>query len=543
MENISIFDLLDYSKDESIKKNITLGEKIYYSDKIEKINKKGTKQSRIIIITEKAIYNMKKKKLKRRIPLEIIKGITTSTLNDYFIIHCSNDEYDYYYCSIKKRTIFEILSKVYSKLTGEELNLFQIPEESIWKYVTLKQDKKKDPNISKMPETGGINVLDSIYKNSNINFNNNSFISINNSNPNKRNSLKKANKISIQNFDNNVNLLNFNILKVIGRGNYAKIYLVTNKKNGDFYALKSIRKDQIISENILHNILCEKEILSNNDCEFLLKSKFFFQSPERIYFVTPFIRGGDLFHLLKKKGGHLNEDLIRFYCAQIAIAIQEIHDCEYIYRDLKPENILIDEDGFIKLCDFGACTRINKNKKSKEFVGNIYYASPEMISGNGYDIMTDWWSFGILIYELLTGIVPFDSPDKKRTSELIVLSALKFPKELYTENGEKVPFCPSKDIKNLIEKLLIKDPHKRLGRKNGIEEIKTHSFFRGLKFDLIQTKKLKVIYKPNLSKDKCDTSSNFDEFFTKMDIKESPVDNWINKYQSDFDKFLIDTDE
>ena len=529
MENT--FDLLNYQKDEFITQKITKGEIIYYSDKIDKINKLGIKQSRIIIITDEALYNLKKTKLKRRIPLEIIKGITTSTLNDYFIIHCSNDEYDYYYFSVKKRTIFEILSKVYLKKTGNELNLYEINEESIWKYVTLKKDKKKDPKLSKMPEIEGKNLFNSIYFS-----NNNKKIP-----PQKRSSKIQNNNNNNNNI--NINLENFEFIKVIGRGNYAKIYLVMYKKTSEVFALKSIRKDQIISENILHNILCEKEILSNNDCEFLLKSKFFFQSPERIYFVTPFIRGGDLFHLLKKKGGHLNEDLIRFYCAQIAIAIQEIHDCEYIYRDLKPENILIDEDGFIKLCDFGACTRINKNKKSKEFVGNIYYASPEMISGNGYDIMTDWWSFGILIYELLTGIVPFDSPDKKRTSELIVLSALKFPKELYTENGEKVPFCPSKDIKNLIEKLLIKDPHKRLGRKNGIEEIKTHSFFRGLKFDLIQTKKLKVIYKPNLSKDKCDTSSNFDEFFTKMDIKESPVDNWINKYQSDFDKFLIDTDE
>ena len=522
MENT--FDLLNYQKDEFITQKITKGEIIYYSDKIDKINKLGIKQSRIIIITDEALYNLNKKKLKRRIPLEIIKGITTSTLNDYFIIHCSNDEYDYYYFSVKKRTIFEILSKVYLKKTGNELNLYEINEESIWKYVTLKKDKKKDPKLSKMPEIEGKNLFNSIY------FSNN----------NKKIPLqKRSSKIQNNNNNNNninINLENFEFIKVIGRGNYAKIYLVMYKKTSEVFALKSIRKDQIISENIIYNILNEKEILSNNESEFILNLSFFFQTPERIYFVTPFIKGGDLFNLLKKKR-HLTENLIRFYSAQIAIAISEIHESEFIYRDLKPENILIDEEGFIKLCDFGSCTRINLNKKTKDFAGTIYYASPEMIAGIGYDQMTDWWSFGILIYELLTGNVPFISHDKTRIFELIEMTEIKFPNEIYNENNEKELFYPSKEIKDLIEKLLIKDPNKRLGKKNGIEEIKTHSFYRDLNFDLVKKKKLKPLFKPNVSKEKFDIS-NFDDYFTQMEIKESPVENWVNKYQSEFYNLL-----
>ena len=521
MENT--FDLLNYQKDEFITQKITKGEIIYYSDKIDKINKLGIKQSRIIIITDEALYNLNKKKLKRRIPLEIIKGITTSTLNDYFIIHCSNDEYDYYYFSVKKRTIFEILSKVYLKKTGNELNLYEINEESIWKYVTLKKDKKKDPKLSKMPEIEGKNIFSSIY------FSNNKKIP----------TLKRASKISIQNNNNNINninLENFEFIKVIGRGNYAKIYLVMYKKTSEVFALKSIRKDQIISENIIYNILNEKEILSNNENDFILNLSFFFQTPERIYFVTPFIKGGDLFNLLKKKK-HLSENLILFYSAQIAIAIQEIHECEFIYRDLKPENILIDEEGFIKLCDFGSCTRINLNKKSKDFAGTIFYASPEMISGIGYDTMTDWWSFGILIFEMLTGKVPFISHDKTRTFELIEMTEIKFPEEILNENNEKEGFYPSKEIKDLIKKLLEKDPNKRLGKKNGIEEIKTHSFFRDLNFDLVKKKKLKPLFKPNVSKEKFDIS-NFEDYFTQMEIKESPVENWVNKYQSEFYNLL-----
>ena len=522
MENIK-FDLLNFSNDEFITQKITKGENIYYSDKIDKINKSGVKQSRIIIITDEALYNLKKTKLKRRIALEIIKGITTSTLNDYFIIHCSNDEYDYYYFSVKKRTIFEILSKVFLMKTGNELNLYEISEESIWKYVTLKKDKKKDPKLSKMPEIEGKNLFSTIY------FSNNKKIPVQ----------KRASKISIQNNNNNINninLENFEFIKVIGRGNYAKIYLVMYKKTSEVFALKSIRKDQIISENIIYNILNEKEILSNNENDFILNLSFFFQTPERIYFVTPFIKGGDLFNLLKKKK-HLSENLILFYSAQIAIAIQEIHECEFIYRDLKPENILIDEEGFIKLCDFGSCTRINLNKKSKDFAGTIFYASPEMISGIGYDTMTDWWSFGILIFEMLTGKVPFISHDKTRTFELIEMTEIKFPEEILNENNEKERFYPSKEIKDLIKKLLEKDPNKRLGKKNGIEEIKTHSFFRDLNFDLVKKKKLKPLFKPNVSKEKFDIS-NFEDYFTQMEIKESPVENWVNKYQSEFYNLL-----
>jgi hypothetical protein len=256
MENIK-FDLLNFSNDEFITQKITKGENIYYSDKIDKINKSGVKQSRIIIITDEALYNLKKTKLKRRIALEIIKGITTSTLNDYFIIHCSNDEYDYYYFSVKKRTIFEILSKVFLMKTGNELNLYEISEESIWKYVTLKKDKKKDPKLSKMPEIEGKNLFSTIY------FSNNKKIP----------TQKRASKISIQNNNNNINninLENFEFIKVIGRGNYAKIYLVMYKKTSEVFALKSIRKDQIISENIIYNILNEKEILSNNENDFIL---------------------------------------------------------------------------------------------------------------------------------------------------------------------------------------------------------------------------------------------------------------------------------
>jgi serine/threonine protein kinase len=296
-----------------------------------------------------------------------------------------------------------------------------------------------------------------------------------------------------------------------------------------------MRKDQIVSEDILDNIKLERDILSDGQCEFLLSLSFFYQSPERIYFVTPFIPGGDLYTLLKKKG-HLEEDLVRFYTGQIALAIGHLHEHGIAYRDLKPENILIDEDGYLKLCDFGSCIHMQGTKKEFTFAGSVEYASPEMISGVGHNIMTDWWSFGILLFELLYGCLPFYSLNKKRLFELIMMSEIKFPKFYVNENGENENYKVSNEAKNLILKLLVKEPGDRIGKK-GLEEIKSDSFFGTLKFDDLKNKSLQSPYKPNVGEE--EKFNNFDQEFLNMDVNESKIDEWVNDYKdwfNDFDK-------
>jgi serine/threonine protein kinase len=293
-----------------------------------------------------------------------------------------------------------------------------------------------------------------------------------------------------------------------------------------------MRKDQLISENILEDIITEKNILSEGECKFLLTLSFFFQSPERIYLVTPFMKGGDLYHKLKIDG-FLSEDLVRFYAAQIAIALEHLHESGIAYRDLKPENVLIDEDGYIKLCDFGASFHFQGTKKENTFAGSPEYAAPEMVSHEGHTIMCDWWSFGILIYELLFGITPFFNLDKNRMYELIEVGELKFPKTI--KIGEDIkPIKISEEAKNIISKFLEKNPGTRLG-KNGLKEIKTHPFFGSINFETIKNKKVKAPFKPSIIED--DLTSNFDEEFTSMTTAESPVAEWISKYQDMFDDF------
>ena len=521
----SEYDFLFFAKDYTIKNNITREEEIQFSDKIKKINKNGWKQDRYIILTDKAIYNLKKSSLKRRIDYKIIMGITLSKLSDEFVIHCEDIDYDYHYSSSRKKTIVEIIAKNYEAIKEEELKLFEIGVKNLNTFVTTKKEKEKQQKLSRMPKTGQISVNDYL-------FGNKSKTDVNVIKP-------KKGKKKVSTFQNvEVTIDDFEMLKIIGRGSVGKIVLVKYNNDGKLYAMKSMRKDQLISEGLADNILVERNILIEGQCEFILTLSFFFQTPERIYFVTPFIKGGDLFHKLKEEI-FLKESLVQFYAAQIAIALQHLHDLGIAYRDLKPENILIDEDGYIKLCDFGASVVIRGTEKEVTFAGSPEYASPEMITHEGHTFMCDWWSFGILLYELLYGNTPFYDIDKNRMFDLITTGSISFPKFIQIEGEEKPRnYKVSDDAKSLINKLLEKDPGTRLGRK-GLKEIKKHPFFSGISFEDLKKKKHKAHNKPTIKKD--DDTFNFDEEYLNMEISESPVADWCK--QDDFSKWFVQFDD
>ena len=522
----SEYDFLNFTKDFTIKNNVTREEEIQFSDTVQKINKNGWKQSRNLVLTDKAIYNLKKKELKRRIDYTKIIGITLSKQSDEFVIHCLEMDYDYQFISQKKKTIVEIIAKNYELIKEEELKLFEINVKNLNQFVTTKKEKEKQQSKSRMPKTGQINVKDYLFGNK----------SKTDVNIFQSKISKKSNSINFKNIQ--ANYEDFEIKSVIGRGSVGKILLAKYIKDGKYYAIKSMRKDQIISEGIADNILVEKNILIKSQCEFILKLSFFFQTPERIYYVTPFIKGGDLYHKLKSEI-FFKEDLVRFYTAQIAVALQYLHNLEITYRDLKPENILLDEDGYIKLCDFGSSVIIRGTEKVKNFAGSPEYAAPEIITYSGHNFMCDWWSLGILIYELLYGNTPFFNMDKTRMYDLINTGAISFPKFIQIEGEEKPRnYKVSEDAKNIISKFLEKDPGTRLGRK-GLDEIKKHPFFSGINFDDLNKKKIKPPFRPNFSKEEQDLTNNFDEEYLKLEISDSPIGDWAKEkeYSNWFDNF------
>ena len=524
----SEYDFLNLSKNYTIKNNVTRDEEIQLSDKITKINNRGWKQERYILITDKAIYNLKKLNLKRRIDFKTIMGITINQATNEFVIHCNDIDYDYHYISNRLKIILEIISKFYQLINEVELPFFVLNKKSLSEYVTTKKEKEKQQNFTRMPEEGGESISQYL-------FGNQSKTEIKKVGPSKKSKDKKMKNTFKY---TKVEYKDFEVIKIIGRGSVGKIALVKYKKNCNLYVMKSMRKDQLISDGIIDNILIERNILMEGQCEFILTLSFYFQTPQRIYFVTPFIKGGDLYHKLKNDG-YLKEDQVKFYAAQVAIALQHLHDIDITYRDLKLENILIDEDGYIKLCDFGASVKIRGTEKETYFAGSPEYASPEMITFEGYTFMTDWWSFGILIYELLYGITPFFNMDKNRMFELIEVGELKFPKTIKIDGTVK-PLKVSEEAKNIISKLLEKNPGSRLGRK-GLNEIKSHPFFGNLNFENIKIKKLKSPFKPTVTDD--DLTCNFDEEYTSMATEESPVANWISDYQEWFNDFDKDQDD
>ena len=323
-------------------------------------------------------------------------------------------------------------------------------------------------------------------------------------------------------------LEDFKVMKVLGRGSFGKVCLVQYKPTKEYYAMKSLKKDVLLDQDQVESTILEKKILQSLDHPFLVGMIFCFQTEERIYFVMPFIRGGELFkHLRQQK--FFKEDKVRFYAATIGLALDYLHSKGIIYRDIKPENILIGEDGYLKLIDFGMAKILKNDEKATSFCGTPEYLAPEVITGEGHNKSADWWSFGILIFEMLCGIPPFYSENTEKMYDLITHAELKFPK--------RIPL--SDDSKDLIKQLLIKNQNNRLGAKNGFEDIRKHPFFSGFDFEALLSKKLTPPYKPVL-KGSLDVG-NFDAEFTSEDVVNSAIPEknleFIKKNQEQFMEF------
>lgn len=277
-------DFLQYANDKDIKKLIRDGKNLFfletllYSDKITKINHYGMSQERHILITNKAVYNLKKKELKRRIEIQYIKGITISSLTEELILHGNDLEYDYHYMSSKRKMIVKEIAESYFAIKNTELPFVELTEKSLSKFVTQKTDKKKDLNFTRMPTTGLTNVKD--YYTPRVN-NDNSLLF------NKRKDIQ------------NVQIEDFKILKVLGRGSFGKVTLVEYLKTGEVFAMKSLKKDTLIEEDQIQNTLLEKKILQELEHPFLVNLQFCFQTNTRVFFVLPYMAGGELFQHLR----------------------------------------------------------------------------------------------------------------------------------------------------------------------------------------------------------------------------------------------------
>uniref|UniRef100_A0A1L8DLJ0 non-specific serine/threonine protein kinase n=1 Tax=Nyssomyia neivai TaxID=330878 RepID=A0A1L8DLJ0_9DIPT len=322
--------------------------------------------------------------------------------------------------------------------------------------------------------------------------------------------------------EDKVDITHFNIIKVLGTGAYGKVFLVRKIGGVDhnkLYAMKVLKKSNLIQKKkTAEHTRTERQVLEAiKDSPFLIDFHYGFQTESRLYLVIDYVSGGELFtHLYTRE--NFTENEVRIYIAEIVVALEQLHKLGIIYRDIKLENILLDADGHIVITDFGLSKELTleKNGRAYSFCGTIEYMAPEVVKqqGNqGHDYAADWWSVGVLAYELLTGSSPFTHENEKNTQHDISLRIQKGPPPL--------PERLSAEVRDLISKLLIKDPRKRLGgSKIDATDIKSHPFFRRIDWGKLVRKEIPAPFRP--PKDFETDTSNFSEEFTKLPTADSP---------------------
>nr|AML79401.1 putative LOV domain-containing protein [Drakaea elastica] len=302
-----------------------------------------------------------------------------------------------------------------------------------------------------------------------------------------------------------INLKHFRPIKTLGSGDTGSVHLVELVETGEHFAMKTMDKNMMLNRNKVHRVSAERQILDTLDHPFLPTLYSSFQTKTHVCLVTDYCPGGELFLLLDRQPLKvLKEDAVRFYAAEVVIALEYLHCQGIIYRDLKPENILLQKDGHISLTDFDlscltSCkpqllhpnTRDKKKQRkgrmapifvaepmraSNSFVGTEEYIAPEIITGAGHTSAVDWWALGVLLYEMLYGYTPFRAKTRQKTFANILQKDLKFPKSISV----------SLSARQLIYRLLHRDPCNRLGSREGANEIKKHPFFNGIEWALLR---------------------------------------------------------
>ncbi|KAK4509229.1 uncharacterized protein ATC70_007579 [Mucor velutinosus] len=315
-----------------------------------------------------------------------------------------------------------------------------------------------------------------------------------------------ANSVKIRQVE--VGPSSFSKIRMLGKGDVGRVYLVKQKGTDKTMAMKVLSKKEMLRRNKVKRVLAEQEILSSANHPFIVSLYHSFQSQDHLYFVMEYCLGGEFFRALQSRPGKcLTEEGAKFYAAEVIAALEYLHLQGFIYRDLKPENILLHQSGHLMLTDFDLSKQsfppappgivksnsphippsidtkcCNSHLRTNSFVGTEEYIAPEVIRSWGHSSSVDWWTLGILIYEMLYGTTPFKGSNRNETFYHIMNSDISFPPA-----HKKQPQAVSNTCKNLIRRLLDKQEAKRLGtRAGGASEVKAHPFFKSLKFALLR---------------------------------------------------------
>lgn len=261
----------------------------------------------------------------------------------------------------------------------------------------------------------------------------------------------------------------FELLEIIGTGTFGSVRLVKHKHTQQYYAMKIIKKYDVIRMKQVEHIISEKNILSQVDHPFIVRLYRTFQDENYLFMIMEYVCGGELFSHLRRVGKFPN-DVAKFYAAEIILAMEYLHSKNIVYRDLKPENVLLDNEGHVKITDFGFAKKVLD--RTWTLCGTPEYLAPEIIQSKGHGKAVDWWALGILIYEMLVGYPPFFDDSPFKIYEKILQGKVEFPRFM------------DPMARDLIKRLLTTDKMKRLGNlKNAALDVKEHKWFKGVDWD------------------------------------------------------------
>ncbi|XP_054603925.1 cGMP-dependent protein kinase 2 [Nothobranchius furzeri] len=298
----------------------------------------------------------------------------------------------------------------------------------------------------------------------------------------------------------------------LGIGGFGRVQLMTTINHGKYYAIKRVSKKQIVAKRQEEHMLFEKKILKVTQCDFIVKLYAAFKDTRYIYMVMEFCGGGEIWTKLKEIG-RFDEPTAMFCTACVVEAYAYLHKKSILYRDLKPENLMLDMRGYIKLVDFGFAKELVRGQKTYSFVGTPEYMAPEIIKNQGHDFAVDFWSLGILIFELLVGSPPFSSSEPQKIYAKILDGVLKYPPYL------------SEAAKSIISKLCRPRPGQRLGNtKNGIKDVRHHRWFSSLNWHKLRMGQLDAPTVRLVRKGPC--YINFDQFPQDHSKAEEEFSGW-----------------
>uniref|UniRef100_A0A674ID29 protein kinase C n=1 Tax=Terrapene triunguis TaxID=2587831 RepID=A0A674ID29_9SAUR len=295
----------------------------------------------------------------------------------------------------------------------------------------------------------------------------------------------------------------FRFLAVLGRGHFGKVLLSEYSRTGELYAIKALKKGDIVARDEVESLMCEKRIfetVNSSRHPFLVNLFACFQTPEHVCFVMEYTAGGDL--MMHIHTDVFTEPRATFYAACVVLGLQFLHERKIVYRDLKLDNLLLDKEGFVKIADFGLCKEgMGYSDRTSTFCGTPEFLAPEVLTDTSYTRAVDWWGLGVLIYEMLVGESPFPGDDEEEVFDSIVNDEVRYPRFLSTE------------AIGVMRRLLRRNPERRLGSsERDAEDVKKQPFFRVIDWEALLARRLPPPFVP-IIKGREDIS-NFDEEFT-----------------------------